>query len=501
MSQWRACGVLLHLTSLPNQFGIGDLGQSAYDFIDFLAAAKQSYWQILPLGPTDQFHSPYTPYSAFAGNPLLISLEKLINEQLLSVADLQTVPTNFSQQKIDFAQLLPWKSKLLSLAFQNYLRRKPTKLVEEYTAFCKDNQFWLIDFALFMTLKQQFNNQAWYNWPPEIARRQTQAIQYWRQVLSDEIAYHQFIQYLFFKQWQQLKAYAHKQGIKIIGDLPIFVAHDSADVWVHPFLFKLNSDGQPTVVAGVPPDYFSPTGQLWGNPLYKWEAHQEQNYDWWLKRLSLLLSLVDLVRIDHFRGFESAWEIPHGETTAVKGAWQKGPGSKFFQVVVDQFDDLPFIAEDLGFITEEVIQLRDQWSLPGMKILQFAFDSLQPNPHLPHYHQYNSVVYTGTHDNDTSFSWYQKLSSEIKAYVKNYLNSDGTDIVWDLIRAAYASPAKLAIIPLQDLLRLDSQARMNRPGQATGNWTWRYEPQLLTEQLIADLSQLATLYQRVPNKK
>lgn len=492
----RASGILLHITSLPNLYGIGDFGNSAYKFIDFLVATKQRFWQILPLGPTDQYNSPYAPYSAFAGNPYLISPEKLVADALVSQTHLLNAPPVLAGSAIDYPQMLAWKGDLLNRAYQNFRTGNFPNLRNDYENFCHKNSFWLADYALFMALKHRFENSSWVTWPKKLAKRDPEAIKTWRHKLELEIVYHKFTQYIFFKQWQQLKDYARKNHIHIIGDLPIFVAHDSADVWAYPTLFKLAKDGLPTVVAGVPPDYFSKTGQLWGNPQYDWPIHKEQNYKWWLKRLEMLLSLVDLVRIDHFRGFEAYWEVPFGKKTAANGVWQKGPGSEFFRVLQEHFNQLPFIAEDLGFITKEVIKLRKEWKLPGMKVLHFAFDSLNPNTHSPHNHDYNCVVYTGTHDNNTTIGWYWEATEDVQNYIKQYLNSNGMDIAWDFIRAAFSSPAKIAIIPMQDILRLGAEARMNTPGRAEANWSWRYDPQMLTSHLIQDLSHLTKLYQR-----
>lgn len=486
MTERRRSGILLHITSLSNQFGIGDLGPSAYQFIDFLKAAEQKLWQILPLGPTDYFGSPYAPYSAFAGNIYLISPEQLHKDGLFSEAELKS---------IDFGSAAA-KHELITKAYANFQKLESTNIHSEYQSFYRANRFWLDDFALFMALKAKFKGVSWVNWPETIAVRKPDALASWRQKLKREIEQQIFAQFIFFRQWQQLKNYAHKKGIAIIGDLPLFVAHDSADVWAQPKLFLLDQRGMPEFVAGVPPDYFSKTGQLWGNPLYNWEVHYQEGFDWWLKRIKMLLQLVDLIRIDHFRGFSAYWQVPYGEKTAINGRWMPGPSSDFFTAVKSELGTLPFIAEDLGFIDNKVIQLREQWNLPGMCVLQFAFEALKPNPHSPHAHSRNCAVYTGTHDNDTTVGWYQNAAPEVQDYTRRYLGSDGTDIAWDFIRTALASPAKLAVIPLQDILSLDSSARMNIPGTSSGNWRWRCSPDALTDQIGARLADLTLLYAR-----
>lgn len=482
----RKSGILLHITSLPNEYGIGDLGREAYDFIDFLHASGQKLWQILPLGPTDFFGSPYAPYSAFAGNLHLISPDLLLKEELILESDLDSIQFDSPEAKYI----------LIKQAFARFQKRSSADLQAEYERFCRSNQFWLDDFALFMALKHHFKRVSWIEWSEELAMRKESTLVHWREKLALETEQQIFGQYLFFRQWEKLKDYAHKKGISIIGDLPLFVAHDSADVWAKPELFLLDKRGLPEFVAGVPPDYFSRTGQLWGNPVYNWDAHYEERFDWWLKRIEVLLQLVDLVRVDHFRGLAAYWQIPYGEKTAINGRWMPGPGSDFFAAVKTELGTLPFIAEDLGFIDDAVIELRDKWKLPGMRVLQFAFEALKPNIHSPHAHTENCAVYTGTHDNDTTLGWYQKSNPKVKDYVCRYLNCDGTDIAWDLIRAALASPANLAITPLQDILALDSSARMNVPGTVAGNWRWRLSAHHLTEEIGLRLKDFTELYDR-----
>lgn len=486
MTNTRKSGILLHITSLPNQFGIGDLGSSAYKFIDFLHISKQRLWQILPLGPTDFYGSPYAPYSAFAGNHYLISPEKLVAEGLLSEQDINSTLPN----------KCVWKTELLTKSHERFIMTASAALQQEYDNFCSSNSFWLQDYALFMSLKEHFSHAPWINWPNDIAKRCPEAISFWLQKLSLQVQQHHFYQFIFSHQWHQLKAYAQKKEITVIGDLPIFVAYNSADVWANPHLFLLDDHKNPVAVAGVPPDYFSKTGQLWGNPLYDWQAHAVEEYNWWIMRFKTLLQFVDIIRIDHFRGFQSYWQIPFGEKTAINGEWQSGPGSVLFMAVKKELGSLPFIAEDLGFIDDKVIELRNSWNLPGMRVLQFAFENLQPNCHSPHEHTKDSVVYTGTHDNNTAVGWYQNAELKVQNYTQQYIGTDGKDIAWDFIRLALASPAYLAVIPLQDILSLDSTARMNTPGTTDGNWRWRYCSLALNEQIFERLSNLTVLYGR-----
>lgn len=486
MSKTRKSGLLLHITSLPNRFTIGDLGSCAYRFVDFLYQSKQKLWQILPLGPTTPYGSPYMPYSAFAGNYNLISPEKLVMSNLLSETDLTHSCTN-----LDI-----WKRQLLTTAYQNFKTKQSDILCREYSEYCKLNAQWLDDFALYMSLKEYFNNAPWIKWPTAISQRKPDAVKYWLQKLTTQIAEHKFIQFIFYYQWQSLKKYAHSKQITLIGDLPLFVAYDSADVWTHPHLFRLDEQKIPLAVAGVPPDYFSEAGQLWGNPIYNWQAHQKENFWWWIDRCTTLLKLVDIIRIDHFRGLESYWQVPYGEKTAVNGEWRSSPGHELLQALKAQIGYLPFIAEDLGFINDQVIALRDYWNLPGMRVLQFAFESLEPNVHSPHEHSKHSVVYTGTHDNNTTCGWYHNAGPDIQDYTRRYIGTDSSDIAWDFIRLALASPAHLAIIPLQDVLSLDSASRMNTPGTATGNWHWRCRTQDLTAETAHRLAELTTIYGR-----
>jgi len=506
MSFQRAAGVLLHPTSLPSRFGIGDLGDSAYQFVDFLVAAKQQLWQLLPLGPTGYGDSPYQSFSAFAGNPLLISPERLVADGFLPAEALEVVP-HFPTGAVDFGPVIDYKRELMRLAHAHFKASDDAPRHEAYRKFCQNTGYWLDDFALFMALKEYHKDQdggVWNTWPKQIAKRQVRAMKQWATELADEIDLHKFQQFLFYKQWLELKAYANGHGVKIIGDIPIFVAYDSADVWSHPELFYLKKDGSPSVVAGVPPDYFSETGQRWGNPLYDWEKLAADNYNWWVQRIHMNLVQADIVRIDHFRGFEAYWEIPATEPTAVIGRWVKGPDAAIFEAVRARLGDLPIIAEDLGVITPEVEALRDRFNFPGMKILQFAFGGERNSSFLPHTYNKNAVVYTGTHDNETTLGWYLNATEGERDHVRRYSASSGRDIVWDMIRLAYASVADLAIIPMQDLFVLGNEARMNYPGKEGGWWQWRYTREMFSARapgIALGLGELAYLYGRAPEQE
>jgi 4-alpha-glucanotransferase len=488
----RHAGVLLHPTSLPGPGGIGTLGKQLIDFLNFLSAAKFSLWQVLPLTPPAAGNSPYSAYSAFAGNHLLIDLQQLVDEGDLPQ---QSIYNNFPLDQVDFKQLLPWKEALLHEAATNFFGQGHTTRLDEFWHFC-DSTFWLHDYALFRALKKHFRNHPWHRWPQEIALRNITAIQQYSSKLGPEIGVQKYQQWQFFRQWRSVKAAAAERNIAIIGDLPIFVAHDSADVWCNRDLFLLDVNGKPTEVAGVPPDYFSATGQLWGNPLYNWSTMAQQGYGWWIARFRQMFDLFDQVRIDHFRGFEAAWHIPGTAKTAEHGAWIPGPGANFFEAIRSSLGTLPFIAEDLGIITPEVEMLRDNFNLPGMKILQFAFDSDATNPYLPHNHVPNSVTYTGTHDNDTSKGWFDSLPAKIRQQMYDYLGFPGKEPVQDLIRAALMSVSETAIIPLQDLMELPTEARMNKPGVALGNWSWRYQEEQLMDDLAERYAGLLNRYGR-----
>jgi 4-alpha-glucanotransferase len=495
----RSAGVLAQPTSFPGRYGIGDLGGAAYHFVDFLVKSRQSLWQILPLGPTGYGDSPYQCFSAFAGNPLLISPDKLVQDGYLPSKALEDVPP-FPKDKVDYGWVIDYKRNLLNHAFEQFQVYGLGEQRKEFAQFCSEQASWLDDFAMFMALKNYHVEQeggVWNTWPADIARRQRQAMVWWAENLAGEIKMHKFLQYLFFKQWLELKSYANERGIRIVGDIPIFVAFDSADVWANPGLFYLNEDGSPTVVAGVPPDYFSETGQRWGNPLYRWHEMSQDNYAWWTTRLKMSFTQADVVRIDHFRGFDAYWEIPATEPTAVIGKWIKGPGQAFFEAMEQNLGELPLIAEDLGVITPEVVALRDRFQFPGMKILQFAFGGERNSLFLPHGFSSNCVVYTGTHDNETTVGWFANASEDERRHVTSYLNvADGEHIAWDLIRLAYASVADTAVATLQDLMKLDNEARMNYPGRPSGNWQWRYTAGMLSDDIADELRQMTELYGR-----
>jgi 4-alpha-glucanotransferase len=504
----RASGVLLHPTSLPQGVDIGDLGPGAIEFIDWLASARQRIWQVLPLGPTGYGNSPYQCFSAFAGNPLLVSLERLIEDGLLTEHEAHR-PSGARAGEVDFPAVIEHRRALWPRVLDRFEKTAPPPERDRFDRFCHDHASWLDDFALFMAVKDAQNQAAWTRWEPEIARRDPPALARWTAQCAREILLHKLIQYLFFEQWSLLRHACHARSIEIMGDLPIFVAHDSADVWARPELFRLDSHGQPTVLTGVPPDYFSSTGQLWGNPHYQWDALARTGYAWWIERFRALLTLVDRVRIDHFRGFEAAWEVPSDSPTAIQGEWVHGPGASLFDAVRSTFhaQHLPFVAENLGVITPEVEALREQFGLPGMAILQFAFGN---DPHAsdfkPHNYPRNLVAYTGTHDNDTTAGWWAgtdeystRSADEIaheREHCRRYLGMDGTEPHWAFVRAVLASVADTAIVPVQDLLGLGSQARMNRPGTLSGNWRWRLAPGELTEQTARRLAVLTETYDR-----
>lgn len=488
----RSSGILLQPTSLPSKFGIGDLGQSAYEFVDFLAKSGQSLWQILPLAPTGYEHSPYTMnFSVFAGNPLLISLEQLAEEGLLKSDEL--VPLEGSVEKVEFDRVIPYKTKLLQLAFNRFA---PTP---EFDQFCQQQAAWLDDFALFMALLEANDGKNWNQWDRSIAQRDLQAMRNAQDALKPAIQFQQFLQFKFFQQWMKLREYTNSKNIQLIGDISIYVCFNSVDVWAHPEIFKLDSETfEPTFIAGVPPDYFSATGQLWGNPVYDWDQLQSSQYEWWIQRFQTTLQYVDIVRVDHFRGFQAYWQVPAGEETAINGEWIEAPGADFFETLGQRLGQLPILAEDLGIITPEVEELRDRFNFPGMKILMFAFSDDASNTHLPHHYVHNSVVYPGTHDNDTAIGWWNTISQSEKDRLAAYVGYPIEEIHWTLNRMALASVANWAIVALQDVLGLDGSARMNDPSQNAGNWRWRYRSsELLTDELAEKLRSLTMLYGRI----
>jgi 4-alpha-glucanotransferase len=505
----RGSGILLHITSLPSPFGVGDFGSGAYQFADFLFETKQTFWQILPLTPTSPLreNSPYSSPSAFAGNPLLIDLGSLVQEGLLTRSDLEGIPS-FSRAKVNYPAVIRYKIALFEEVYQNF--KKKERGHWEFDHFCRKNAFWLEDYAFFTALKAYFGKTVWNRWPKGIRDRKPEELRRLKETLKKKMEIEKFLQYLFFKQWFLLKGYCNRKGIQIIGDVPIYVSFDSADVWAHPEIFKLDSKKDPLVVAGIPPDYFSSTGQLWGNPIYRWEVLKEKDYDWWIRRISHNLKFYDMVRLDHFKGFVDFWEVPAKERTAVKGRWVKGPGEDFFHALLKHFPYLPFIAEDLGVITPEVHALRDQFGFPGMRVLQFAFgnDPLA-DEYKPLNYIRNCVAYTGTHDNDTLISWIcgktdysTRKPDEIRWERRNALNYLGhkgrgrKDIHWEFIRLLMMSVANLVIVPMQDLLGLGEEGRMNRPAKAKGNWEWKLQPKQLTPSLKRRLREMTEIYKR-----
>ena len=482
----RRAGILLHPTSLPGRADNGDMGHSAYRFIEFLAACGVSIWQTLPLGPVHDDGSPYQCLSAHAGDPRLISLEWLVDRGWLKQSEIENDEAGMS-----------FRHACLQQAFKFFTRHNDNAEQQRLLDFCRRHADWLDDYALYSAIRKSEANRGWVDWPAALREREEAALEEARRRLHEQIDFVKFEQYVFFSQWIELKEYAHRHGVYLFGDMPIFVAHDSCDVWSSQPYFLLDKHGQPNVVAGVPPDYFSETGQRWGNPLYNWSAMAEDDFQWWIRRMRSQLELFDLIRIDHFRGFEAYWEIPAAEETAINGRWIKAPGAALLQCLTEAFSGLPLVAEDLGVITEEVNALRQKFDLPGMRILQFAFGGAADNPYLPHNYDHNTVVYTGTHDNDTSCGWYAALDEHTRQSLQNYLGYDpGTSMPWPLIRLALSSVADMAIIPLQDILASGSEARMNVPGTVEGNWGWRFDDAAITEQAAARLRSLIECYGR-----
>ena len=484
---------------MSGPFGIGDFGDEARAFVDFLKASGQRLWQVLPLGPTGYGNSPYQSLSAFAGNTLLIDPRQLIADGLLAPEDIPTA--HFSEARVEFDAAREFKDKVLNKVYENFKRDPSDDLRAEFERFCESSAWWLDDYALFRALKDANGGSEWASWDSELSERRPAALEHARAELRDQIAAQTFFQFLFFRQWKALRDYCQARDVKIIGDLPIFVAHDSADVWAHREYFKLDENGKPTVVAGVPPDYFSETGQLWGNPIYDWESLSADGFRWWIARVRFALEQFDLLRIDHFRGFAACWEIPAGETTAQNGQWIPAPGRELFTALTEALGDLPIIAENLGVITPDVESLREEFGFPGMRVLQFAFGSDAANVHLPHNYTRDVVVYTGTHDNDTTTGWFASLSKSgtgrtERDFCLKYLTSDGNEIHWDLIRAAMSAVADTAIFPLQDVLGLGNEARMNLPASESGNWIWRLQPDSLTDDVVCRLKDLTEIYGR-----
>ncbi len=500
MESERSAGVLLHPTCLPSPFGIGDLGPAAHAWVDWLAGAGVSWWQVLPLNPPGPGHSPYSASSTFAGNALLVSPALLLEDGLITEEELASIP-GLPSEWVDWQRVIPAKERLLRTAWERFVERPPDELADEFEAFTGEESAWLEDWCRFDALKRAHGGAPWYEWPEKLRLRDPAALDAWADAHCMEVGYARFCQFLFFRQWRALRRRARDSGVRILGDVPLFVALDSAEVWARPELFLLDSERRPTVVAGVPPDYFSETGQLWGNPIYHWARHRDEGFAWWIARLGHATRLCDAVRLDHFRGFAAHWEVPAGETTAINGRWVPGPGRELFDAVKKALGGLPFVAEDLGTITEDVHELRRALGLPGMVILHFAFTPEPRSTYIPYRHTRDLVVYTGTHDNNTTVGWWQEDATEgERDLVRRYLATDGAEIHWDLIRAAMASVADLAVVPHQDLAGLGSDCRMNTPGKAEGNWGFRITPWMLDAALQARLADLVDAYGRWPGR-
>ncbi|MBD3167406.1 4-alpha-glucanotransferase [bacterium] len=495
----RRAGLLLHPTSLPGQTGIGELGSEAYGVLDWIAQAGFTLWQVLPLGPTGYGDSPYQCFSAFAGNPYLISLERLVGWGWLDEGDIEPIG-RLEQERVNYGAVIPLKVEVLDKAFAAWDQKAGSEERGRFDHFYETNRDWLDDYALFSSLKQFHDGKPWNQWPEHHRDRDTFALEEVRRELNDRLRRAQWMQYIFNRQWQDLRAHAADLGLAIMGDMPIFVAYDSADVWANREKFHLDADGNPTVVAGVPPDYFSATGQRWGNPLYRWEVHRDEDFAWWQARIRRALEQFDLIRIDHFRGFAACWEIPADEPTAVNGRWVDAPGDEFFTSLQRSMGSLPLVAEDLGEITSDVIELRKKYGLPGMGILQFAWKGGPSNAFLPHNHERNSVVYTGTHDNNTTLGWWdEEADDDIRKAIADYIGHDVTDPTGDMLRMAFASVADTAVVPMQDVLRLDETAKMNRPGIETGNWSWRVNRDHLTPEIAREMRGMIKRYNRLAN--
>jgi 4-alpha-glucanotransferase len=505
----RSSGILLHPTSLPGRFGVGDLGGGAYKFVDWLAAAGQTFWQIMPLGPTGYGDSPYSAFSAFAGNTNLVSPERLVESGLLADADIRDVPDGLTAGRVDYGKVIEYKRGLLEKAHKNFAAKlkDDESLRRDYEGFLDFASVWLDDWALFAALKDEYKGAPWNTWAEGLARREPAAVEAARASFAGQVEAQRFFQYVFFQQWLKLKKYANERGVRVVGDMPIFVAHNSADVWAKPELFKLKDDGSPEAVAGVPPDAFSRTGQLWGNPIYDWQRMRRDGFAWWVARVRETLKIVDVVRLDHFRGFAAYWEVPAEHETAERGRWVEAPGRELFETLKRAHGgELSIVAEDLGTITPDVHALRDEFGFPGMRVLQFAFGGDPHDTHLPHEYTPGTVAYTGTHDNDTVVGWFERRSREDASEGERrerdlclkYLGTDGAEIHWDFIRAAQMSVAALAVAQLQDVLGLSSDARMNIPASAEGNWAWRLTEGALTDELAARLRETTAIYGRLP---
>ncbi len=495
MLKQRASGILLHPTSLPGKYGIGSLGKPAFDFIDFLVKAKQQYWQILPLGPTGYGDSPYQCFSAHAGNPNLIDFDLLVKSKYLHPDDLADFP-HFDDGPVRYGDVQDERLPLLRKAYHNFLMYGDSQEKLAYRNFIKDQSQWINDYSLFMAIKANRGQRPWLEWEPGLKAREAEAMKVIQTLLHEEIDYHKFLQFVFFRQWMAVKEHAHKHKVKIIGDIPLYIALDSADAWANPEFFEIDENLNPIRVGGVPPDYFSETGQLWGNPLFDWEKMKNTGYRWWIERIKTSLYLYDVIRIDHFRGFAAYWAVPYGEKTAMNGKWVNGPGKDFFEVLRNELGTLPIIAEDLGVITPDVEELRDEFDFPGMKILEFAFDSSEANDYIPYNYVKNCIVYTGTHDNDTVVGWYKSAGAADRKQVLDYTDHDESELHWSFIRLAWSSVAYTAVVPMQDLLGLDTDARMNLPGTTSNNWVWRAKTNDFSAELAEKIAHLTVLFGR-----
>lgn len=507
----RQCGILFPVFSLPSAFGIGCFSKEAYDFIDFLSRSGQSYWQVLPLGPTGFGDSPYQPVSAFAGNQNYVDLRTLIDEGLLNEDAVRSLDFGRDQERVDYGALYTNRGKALRMAYQKFRERllsssgaqtlSEKSLYERYEEFCEKESYWLEDYCLYCALKEKFEGKSWLDWDDDFRNRKKEALDKARKELKDEIAFFCFVQFAFFTQWEKLHCYARERGIQFIGDVPFYVSMDSADTWSHPEVFKFDRDRRPEYIAGCPPDAFSKTGQLWGNPVYAWEKERKNHYSWWIERIRANAALFDILRIDHFHGFASYYEIPYGEETAEKGTMKKGPGMDFFREMKESLGDIPMIAEDLGTITPENEKLLKDSGYPGMKVLQYAFDGSESSWYLTYQHPFHCVVYTGTHDNTTILDWVEHASNHDRDFARKFIHSENTDygtFVWDFIREAYRSPADTCIVPLQDYLVKGREARINTPGSQGSNWQWRLPPNYLSEALSDSIRSLAQIYGRLP---
>ncbi|QZY57430.1 4-alpha-glucanotransferase [Crassaminicella profunda] len=489
----RSSGILMHITSLPSPYGIGTFGKEAYEFIDFLVKSGQKYWQLLPLGSTGYGDSPYQSFSAFAGNPYFIDFESLEKDRLLKKEDYVDLDFGRDREKVDFEKIFKNKMAVLRKAFEN----GKEKYEEDMKGFKEENKDWINDYGLYMAVKNQFHLKPWQEWDEDIKLRKKETIKHYEEILKNEINYWVFLQFLFFKQWKTLKKYANEKGIRIIGDLPIYVAEDSADTWANSEIFLLDEEKKPIKVAGCPPDAFSVTGQLWGNPIYRWDFLEQTGYEWWIHRIKDSYKLYDILRIDHFRGFESFWQVPYGEETAENGEWVKGPGNNLFYAIQEALGDIDIIAEDLGYLTQEVIEFREETGYPGMKVLQFAFDTREESDYLPHNYDKNCIVYTGTHDNDTVCGWFENTKkSDVNFAIKYLKLNEEEGYHWGFIRGAWSSVGNLAVAQMQDFLGLGSEARMNIPSTIGGNWQWRVKKEDLTDQLAEKIYKITKLYGR-----